>query len=815
MERYGVIYGTDSLGVFGQMAISPNIRDLVERANTPYPMDAVEKAQSLMSGSEQLDGWANQPKKDKPLTIRYGCVRLAGRFDMPGDMKPLYAVSVSGTQVQLGYKKYNYSAMVLVDRRELLSSDGMNYLDHIFGTHLLTDEEMDRVRQGMGKVDPALVPARVSPLLREDDLPAVVTIANLLLTGQNVAVRLEKGYGFNRRALEILTQVYSLLPPQRAVETGFAAYVSTGKIKSSIDDMDMNLFVLPGEVELGATASGCTVVDLEQTSKFPGGNTAVCLRRWALIPWKDRYEAMLKVFGGIKGASPSGEEYVAKSIKFFSDPIFKFKPVAGKCATLEALKEEYDRYGALALDIGFLNETFRKAIPVLMGSEAAFYQQKAEAAARARTAKDPAEQKQYTTLYRFAQKLEPGDASIHAILQTEKLVEEKLRGEMREQAETMEAERRKLEAEAAEDREHLGGIITRLGEENLRTEENLKTVSAQLKSQQEAHEKALRKLKSDHAGEVEKLRRDHEAREKKQKEENLAELKRLNAAHAEELKKGKEAARTAAESLAAYEAKKQQQDHETELRKLREADLAEMNSLRDAHASEMKRLKEAHSDELQSLRTLHASEVSTLKAGAAHSAGAAGKQKQAHDAELQALKDSHRTEIQALKDAHARELKKARSQGEKKNKYVCRICAYVHEGEELASDFHCPICKCPASMFTLQEENQISADAEKLKQAHEAEMKKLKEANLAEINRLKTAHAQELQKLRQERENLLARQEQLLAARAQTGGAGGSAQAVSEKAKQIIAKQLMDNLREVEALKRRHQAEIAALKNNG
>ncbi len=36
---------------------------------------------------------------------------------------------------------------------------------------------------------------------------------------------------------------------------------------------------------------------------------------------------------------------------------------------------------------------------------------------------------------------------------------------------------------------------------------------------------------------------------------------------------------------------------------------------------------------------------------------------------------------------------------EKKKGYVCKICGYVYEGEELPEDYICPICKHPASDF--------------------------------------------------------------------------------------------------------------------
>ncbi|MBR2337669.1 MAG: rubredoxin [Clostridia bacterium] len=37
-------------------------------------------------------------------------------------------------------------------------------------------------------------------------------------------------------------------------------------------------------------------------------------------------------------------------------------------------------------------------------------------------------------------------------------------------------------------------------------------------------------------------------------------------------------------------------------------------------------------------------------------------------------------------------------------KYVCDVCGYVYEGEELPEDFVCPLCGVGADMFTKEEE---------------------------------------------------------------------------------------------------------------
>ncbi len=42
---------------------------------------------------------------------------------------------------------------------------------------------------------------------------------------------------------------------------------------------------------------------------------------------------------------------------------------------------------------------------------------------------------------------------------------------------------------------------------------------------------------------------------------------------------------------------------------------------------------------------------------------------------------------------------KPKPQAQKKKGYVCKICGYVYEGDELPEDFICPICKHGASDF--------------------------------------------------------------------------------------------------------------------
>lgn len=54
---------------------------------------------------------------------------------------------------------------------------------------------------------------------------------------------------------------------------------------------------------------------------------------------------------------------------------------------------------------------------------------------------------------------------------------------------------------------------------------------------------------------------------------------------------------------------------------------------------------------------------------------------------------------------------KPKPTAQKKNSYVCKICGYVHEGDELPSDFICPICKHGVEAF-----EKIENNAENIKQ---------------------------------------------------------------------------------------------------
>ena len=45
-------------------------------------------------------------------------------------------------------------------------------------------------------------------------------------------------------------------------------------------------------------------------------------------------------------------------------------------------------------------------------------------------------------------------------------------------------------------------------------------------------------------------------------------------------------------------------------------------------------------------------------------------------------------------------------------KFVCPVCGYVHEAEEMAADFRCPLCKVPGSKFKVMDTTKLAAEHE-------------------------------------------------------------------------------------------------------
>ena len=45
-------------------------------------------------------------------------------------------------------------------------------------------------------------------------------------------------------------------------------------------------------------------------------------------------------------------------------------------------------------------------------------------------------------------------------------------------------------------------------------------------------------------------------------------------------------------------------------------------------------------------------------------------------------------------------------------KFVCPVCGYVHEADEMPADFKCPLCRVPGSKFKVMDTTVLAAEHE-------------------------------------------------------------------------------------------------------
>lgn len=576
MERYGYIFGTDSVGEYTEIVSSPGIRDFVQKHGTPFPMDALDQMLKLLGGYEFLPGYESQPEKSKPVAMRYVPLHMGGLYDMPVNMKPVYALCVSGMELQMGYKKIGYDALVVMDHRELIRGGELSCMDQILGTYLLSSQEANAMRRKASRTNPALLPEKVAVPNRKEDTDAVLNILEGLLSGKRVVVRLEKGHAFNTRAMEILSQVYSLLHPRLAAETGFATYHNPSQLNDLAKMTGIRLFVLPGEAESVVLPDNGVLVDLAQKQENQVTNLMKCLKLWLTVKPEDRMETLSKVFADPKLDVWDSNKFMVETVKFFGDPFFKYKPTQGKCATLEELKAEYMKFPALKLDIGWVLKRFAAHLPVLLPAGVKLGEWKANAVASLSGAADEDTRKKYMDLYTFAQKLDDGDASQYAVIQTRKVVQEQADAKCQEQQSAFDQKLAELT------RSH----------------------DKALTDQKTAHAKALAEQKASHDKAMAEERSAHQkalAAQKTAGDKALADAKKNLG---DELSKAKSAAAASSQQITGLQKQLQDQksSYEGEIRRLKNqpasgsGDVAalrkQMEEMKAAHAAELRKAQQ-------------------------------------------------------------------------------------------------------------------------------------------------------------------------------------------------------------------------------
>ena len=342
MKFYRYLYGTDSMDSYREIQRSRHLDGfLFDRNITDQSETAIRNAREFFGGFSVMPGYEKYPKTERPVAIRYAPLYYDGLLRR-GDIEPIFAFGVSAEENR-GYegkwagpstnRQTFFTQIDFFSAEQAIAEGEYTHLDVLFGIRPMTDEDVRRVRHGEARLDGMCTVDQMQPVLNAVDRNHVLAAAATLYQGKCVAIVLEEGVPFNRRARELLLNVYSLLQPLDAYRTGYSTYQNPKTIANVMNRWSVKVFVVPGDrnpengVDPAQEIPGnVVVVDLRKPCA--GGNTNLwnTLERWLDVPWKRRLQAMAGAMKGdnmLLARSDESEnvfwrnEFLARSDAFF------------------------------------------------------------------------------------------------------------------------------------------------------------------------------------------------------------------------------------------------------------------------------------------------------------------------------------------------------------------------------------------------------------------------------------------------------------------------------------------------------------------
>ena len=377
MNRFGMFDGTDRENKYINIGRSEGIYKFISDIGATSVQYTIDEICKVSVGFTRLPGYMEQPENKRPVAVRYIPMHLGKRDDMPKSMKPVYALSITGDENS--ERAASYHCTVVMDESALLGQKNVNYLTQIFGTPLVSWQEIKNIRENQAakkRTDWALTPEAYVPNMIPEDRDAVLAAVNAIYDEKCVFIKLEKGCVFNDRSFEILGQIYSMLQPKLAAEVGFASYQATNGIYDLINKAGIKIFVLTHDAELPRD-SYSVLLDLNhpETIRLDADDKRTqILWQWYSLGWEKRREAMDKLFR-IQGVDfKDSDTFVRISQALFEGDFVKWVrqgkaiPEAGTITDLAQLKAKYDSFPILKHNISWLDELFGKMVKFLVPS---------------------------------------------------------------------------------------------------------------------------------------------------------------------------------------------------------------------------------------------------------------------------------------------------------------------------------------------------------------------------------------------------------------------------------------------------------------
>lgn len=367
MDRYSLLYGTNQNDVYKYLGHAKNLSRFINSLNGENPDSVIEKTLSFMAGSGNAGANGDEPFP----TIRYAPLYMNRLEGMRSDMKPFYALSVNAPERKPGNRPTTYEYVYFLGRDCLSKQEGgYCFIDHVFGSHLATWEDVRDYREGKRTLSFNAPPRRVDPILQNEDAALLYGAIKHLYANKLVVIRLPEDDRFIHTAMDLLTQLYSLLPESTGMEVGFAVNVSAEQLIDIPKKTYTRIFVQPASASVNALTSDYTLFDLSQDGQILPSSGAFqnVLSGWAMHSWEHRRDAMRVLFRDARFLD--GEAFLSGSQQFLSDPFFTWinsDQDNGTIGSFAELKAKHDSFSACR--IPWCAELFKRRSPALLKPE--------------------------------------------------------------------------------------------------------------------------------------------------------------------------------------------------------------------------------------------------------------------------------------------------------------------------------------------------------------------------------------------------------------------------------------------------------------
>ena len=401
MQRVSYLWGTNEKE-YTELGRSEGFDAFLKEYSAAVPGAILQEIKHSLTGCRAVE---NAAGADASVNVRWLPLHLNKLGDGAfSQMKPFNVLAVTGRERSDGTRESYYTHLTLMDRKETVNDKDHSFLDHIFGTAPLTPAEEAAYRSGSfpesdSRATASLPEAAVSGVdaeLSAACFDAVKFIISVLYhnTGSRVVITLKERPSFQKEAFGILKQIYSLLPPKMALETGFSVYELPEDMAELSQKLNIRIFVIPAGKNdwMKKLPEGTVVVDPENDREFDvDGEMSNALEKWADPEaaangkkfniakqagcTQKRLQAMKYAFAS-EAEYYSRTAFLSRTKDFFADPYFAWEKsekaplvhpgAAPDYDTVKAVYALYRQFPYLS-KVDWMRERFARHIPDVTG----------------------------------------------------------------------------------------------------------------------------------------------------------------------------------------------------------------------------------------------------------------------------------------------------------------------------------------------------------------------------------------------------------------------------------------------------------------